>query len=362
MSQLGLGMTPDVRPPRRPRGGGLAVGALLAVVLVLVVGVGAVFALTRGMRSDTAWTGSGTGEVVVTVSAGQSSAQIGQTLARAGVVRDQRAFTDAARADDRSRGIQPGSYRLRRHMGGTDALALMLDPAARVSKRLTVPEGSTQERTLDLVAAATTLPRAQLAAAVAPPAAALGLPAQADGRAEGYLFPATYELQPGASAGEVLTAMVDRFDQAASDVDLAAGAKARGLSEHEILTVASLVQAESARPEDDPKVARVIYNRLAKGMKLQLDSTVNYALKRSTLAVSLKDLEVRSPFNTYRVAGLPPGPINSPGEAALRAALEPAAGDWLYFVTTDPAAKVTEFTSSYQQFLKLKAAFEKSQQ
>lgn len=361
MSHHGPGLTHQARPPRRPRRGGLALLALLAVLVVVGGAVAGLALLVRSLRGEPAWTGEGRGSAVVRVSAGESSSGIGRALASLGVVQDSRAFSDAARADPRSRGIQPGSYRMRLHMGGKEALSLMLDPSTRLSTRITIPEGSTVARTLDLLANGLQVSRVELARVAAAPTG-IGLPAAAKGRAEGYLFPATYEVEPGTAAVTVLSGLVARFDRAAESVGLEAGATARGVSQHDIVTIASLVQAESARPEDDPKVARVIYNRLAKKMKLQLDSTVNYALGRSALELSLKDLEVNSPFNTYRIPGLPPGPINSPGEAALKAALAPAAGDWLYFVTTDPAAKITKFTASYQEFLQFKAEFEKSQQ
>ncbi len=121
--------------------------------------------------------------------------------------------------------------------------------------------------------------------------------------------------------------------------------------------MASLVQAEG-QPADFAKVSRVIYNRLDQGMKLQLDATVNYALGRSTLKLTNQDITVDSPYNTYKVTGLPPTPINSPGEQALEAALAPAAGDWLYYVTVNPTTGETKFTSSYSEFLKFKAEFQ----
>ena len=123
------------------------------------------------------------------------------------------------------------------------------------------------------------------------------------------------------------------------------------------LTEKAFLEIEGS-PDDYDKVARVIYNRLKAGMPLQLDSTVNYALGTANLHLSAADLKVDSPYNTYRNKGLPPGPINSPGDAAIQAALAPASGPWLYFVTTDPTTQTTEFATTYADFLKLKKKFQ----
>jgi UPF0755 protein len=358
MSRLGLDMgTHDPRTIRR-RSRLFGIGALL-VIIVVVVGIigGAGLVAKRLFVRPGDYPGPGTGQVVVVVKPGQTTTQIGVALHQASVVKSVEAFTKAAAADTRSTGLQPGSYRLRKHMRAKDALAAMFVPANRVG-RVMVPEGSRLDRTLGLIAAAGSIKRADLAAVAARPAA-LGLPPAAKGAVEGFLFPAAYDIQPDATATSVLTAMVRRFDQAAGDVDLAAGAKALGVSERAVVIVASIIQAESAAPADDTKVARVIYNRLAKGMRLQLDSTVNYALDHSKPKLSLDDIKVKSPYNTYLHDGLPPGPIDSPGEAALRAALHPAAGNWIFFITNDK--QVTKFTADYQEFLRYKAEFQAHQ-
>jgi UPF0755 protein len=151
--------------------------------------------------------------------------------------------------------------------------------------------------------------------------------------------------------------MVARFKS--ENAQLAAQAKAAHMTPGQIITMASLIQAEAGIPADEPKIARVLYNRInqvngpAKG-HLQLDTTVLYALKKRTLRVYLKDLQVNSPYNTYIVKGLPVGPIDSPGETAIQAALHPAPGNWYWFVTTDPDHKVTKFTNKDSEFLQFK--------
>jgi UPF0755 protein len=173
-----------------------------------------------------------------------------------------------------------------------------------------------------------------LAAAVTQPDE-IGLPPEAEGSAEGFLFPATYEVQPSTTEVEALRAMTSTYARTAEELGLAEGAAALGYTPREIVTIASIIQAEARLPEDFAKVARVIYNRLDDGEILAMDSTVAFANDVYTVFTSDEQRAVDSPYNTYRVAGLPPGPINSPGADALRAALEPAEGPWRYFVTVN---------------------------
>lgn len=360
MSQLGLPMSERDRPagppgPRR-RGALTAVVALVlvaALALAAVVGVREVAGLFGGGPED--YPGPGAGEVQVEVGAGESASAIGRTLRAQDVVASVGAFTAAARADERAAGIQPGFYRLRRQMPAADALAVLVDPAQQVQTRVTVPEGLRAERVLDLLAEETGIARADFEAALDGPAA-LGLPPYAGGRAEGFLFPATYDVAPDATAADVLRLMVRRFDQAAAAVGLAAGP----LPAYELLTLASLLEGEARLDEDFGRVSRVVHNRLAAGMRLELDSTVSYALGENRERVSLADLEVDSPYNTYQIPALPPGPINSPGERALELAANPPPGDWLYFVTVDLDTGETRFTASYQEFLEFKAQLQAS--
>ncbi len=354
MSQLGLGMAPEDAPARRRRSRG-PLAVLIAVVALVAVALGAFVGL-RSLTGTSDFQGSGTGEVSVVVKKGDSLSAIGRTLAAAGVVADDSAFVDAASGDPRAQGIAPGTYVLRSGMSGAAAVELMLDPASRKVAKVAVPEGLRLDKTLAIAAKATGIPLADLKTA-ASKAGSLGLPEYADGNPEGFLFPATYEFQPDATADTVVKTMLNRFDQAASDVDLEAAAAARGVDPLAVVTIASILEVEVA-PGDYAKAARVLYNRLDKGMRLQLDSTVNYALGKSDLKLSAADLATDSPYNTYKVKGLPPGPIASPGQAALEAALDPADGSWLYWVTTDIDARTTEFATTYDQFLVLKKKFQ----
>ncbi|MGH9004636.1 MAG: endolytic transglycosylase MltG, partial [Acidimicrobiia bacterium] len=222
----------------------------------------------------------------------------------------------------------------------------------KVQGRVVVPEGSRLAEVVGIIARSSDIPRKEVVAALGDDAA-IGLPPYAEGHPEGYLFPATYVVDPGTTASSLVRQMVGRFHQAAEGVGLESRGKALGVTPAEAVVVASLVEGEARHAEDFGKVARVVYNRLDEGMRLQFDSTINYALDADKTTVSLQDLEANSPYNTYRHTGLPPGPISSPGEAALEAALDPPKGDWLYFVTVDDAG-TTKFTSDYQEFLRFK--------
>lgn len=326
----------------------------LAVVVALAAGVlyGGV-ALYNSVLGVADWSGQGTGQVVVQVAPGDSSRDIGATLVERKVVKSVRAFTRAAKDDARSRSIQPGYYQLRAHMSGKAALALLLDPASRLRGRVTLPEGIPLSTVVERLTKYTELKRADILAALQNPAV-LGLPSWAGNHPEGFLFPATYDVDPGMGAVDALQMMTQKFAEVAAGLDLENRARALGLSPYQVVVIASIVEAETPLDEDRAKVARVVLNRLAKGMPLQLDSTVNYVRTEKKARLSLKDIQVESPYNTYLNKGLPPTPIDAPGEKALDAALSPAQGDWLYFITIDKQGH-SLFTSSYQDFLKAKA-------
>ncbi len=355
MSQLGLDMREDDSGERvrRRRGAGAVIGAAL---VMLLLGIALVVLATRTLGGSTDYAGDGSGSVTVVVRQGDSMGAIAATLESTGVVKTAGAFVDAAAAEPRSDGIAPGTYVLREQMSGTAAVTLMLDPRSRQASKVVLREGLRESQTLAAISKAAKLPMKELTEA-ADDTATLGVPAwgaDQPGGVEGFLFPATYDLSSSMSAAEILKATVRRFDQAAEDTDIVTRSQENNISPYRSLVIASLVQAEGT-PEDFAKVSRVIFNRLAANMRLELDSTVNYALDKSEIQLSDSELKVNSPYNTYRVKGLPPGPINSPGAEAIDAALSPAKGDWLYFVTVDPVKKITKFTASYQEFLKLKA-------
>ncbi|MFI6345630.1 endolytic transglycosylase MltG [Streptomyces sp. NPDC050560] len=222
-------------------------------------------------------------------------------------------------------------------------------------RALTIPEGWRARQVYDAVDKALDAPPGTTRQSL--PHAGLRLPQAARGNPEGYLFPATYPVREDATPRTLLAAMVDHGTKKFGGNTVTAGAESNAMNVYQAVTVASLVQAEAATPGDMAKVARVIYNRLDRGMPLQLDATLNYALNRTTVHTSKKDIALDNPYNTYNRMGLPPTPIGNPGDQALRAALDPAPGDWLYFVTVKPGD--TRFASTYAEQMKNVDAFNK---
>jgi UPF0755 protein len=356
MSQLAPMMTSGPLPPSRHRSTwGKRIAGLVAIALAVGMVALSVF-LVRGPDETTDFAGAGTGEVTVVISAGDTLTEIGQKLQEAGVVLSASSFVNAAVVDERGASIGPGRYTMRQQMSSLEALELMLDPASRADSRLVLPEGLRIEQTVDIAARTTSLPKSDFQKVLRDPKE-LDLPEFAKNRPEGFLFPATYDLTGEETAKSVLRTLVKRFKQASADVSLEERAAEVGLTPYEVLIVASLVQAEVA-PGDFAKAARVIYNRLEQNMPLQLDSTVSYALGITDIQLNEQQLKTSSPYNTYVRRGLPPRPINSPGEAALEAALNPAKGKWLYFVSVDPRTDETKFAKDYDRFLELKREFQ----
>jgi len=351
VSQLGLDMRSlQVRDRPAAKWAVMASFLFLAGVIAAVVGY---FIFWATQTND--YKGSGYGKVSVTIQEGESLGAIGRALKKADVVKSSTLFTDSALGDPRAASIAPGTYVMAHHMSSVAAIGRLFDPTARQVSRLVIPEGRRLDETLRLAAKATGLSLTDLQSALNTP---IGLPTYAGGSAEGFLFPATYSVPPGTSARLLLRDMVSRFTRAATDVNLQSRAAKLGISPYEAIIVASILEAE-AYPTDYAKVAQVIYNRLSRGMRLQLDSTVNYALGTSLLQLTPAQVGTDSPYNTYKHRGLPPTPIDSPGQAALDAALSPTAGPWLYFLTVDPVNHVTKFASSLAEFQSLQSKYKK---
>ncbi|MGW3558734.1 endolytic transglycosylase MltG [Streptomyces sp. NPDC000963] len=229
----------------------------------------------------------------------------------------------------------------------TVALLLAHDerPAAERPRPLLVPEGWRSAQVYTAVDRALGLPPGAARKTATAPTTALPLPAEARGNPEGYLFPATYPVLSTTAPEGLLRFMVDTAGKRFGTPEIAEGARSHGMSVYETVIAASIVQAEADNPDDMAKVARVVHNRLARGMALQMDSTLNYALGRSTVDTTHEDTRSTSPYNTYARKGLPPTPIGNPGDQALEAVVRPADGDWLYFVTVAPGD--TRFAADY---------------
>ena len=370
MTNLGLDLEPEHTQQRggrnrRRRRRSKAPGYIAVLIALAIVLGGGYLAYDRGLAilkdklaPPPDYSGSGSGSVVVEVHEGDSAVDIAATLVDQDVVASSEAFTDAARANPLSTTIQVGFYEMHKKMSAESALDVLLEPDNMVQSAVTLREGLTVAQIVDELAKKTDFSKQQFAKVLRRPSA-IGLPSYAEGNPEGYLFPATYMLPPDATPRSILKMMVDRFNEAATKLDLVARAKQLGVSPHDAVTVASLVQAEARFDEDFPKVSRVIYNRLDEPMPLQFDSTVHYAVgKDGGVGTSDDDRNSDSAYNTYKVTGLPPTPIMAPGEQAIEAALEPADGPWLYFVTTNPDTGVTKFAETYEEHLKNKAEFD----
>lgn len=346
----------------RGRGRGRRGRSVLALFLTVIIlgglagGAWYGFQRVQGFFTAPDYSSAGTGEVVVQVQPGQSAAEIAQTLYDKGVVKSTKAFVSAAQANPRSTQIQPGSYRLRQRMRASQALAMLLNDASRLVEKVTVPEGTTVKGTIAILSKATGIPPAEFEAAAKDPVA-LGVPdfwfTRSDGKqpiksVEGFLFPATYSFDPGATAAQVLSVMIKKFLSVAESINLVQVAQSKSITPFEALITASLVEAEAGIPEDMGKVARVVYNRLdhSPAMPLQFDSTTNYWLslqgqdRKPSQHLTQQELSNPSnPYNTATKLGLPPGPIGNPGQAALAAAVNPVAGTWLFFVVIDKTGK-----------------------
>ena len=247
------------------------------------------------------------------------------------------AFVKAAENSTNPAGLEAGFFLMNRHMQATLAYNYLVNPKDLVQDYVTLPEGLRVSDTLLRLSKASHLPVASFQAVLKKQLAQLALPPYAKNNPEGYLYPATYPITPHETALAILQAMTNRFAQEAQSVNLpaAVGVPAHGGTVHlttsQIIIVASLVQAEAGRDQDMPAIAEVIYNRLEIGMPLKLDSTVFYGLGKYGTSASDAQINTPGPYNTYLNKGLTPTPIDSPGDAAIQAALHPASGTFQYF-------------------------------
>lgn len=327
-------------------------GCLAVLVALAVLAFGGYFAYGKasdylsslGQAPD--YAGAGKGRITVTIPAGASLKDMGSLLTEQGVIKSTKAWDKAVRHEEAASTVQAGRYIMRTQMPAGNALRLLINPGeSRVRLQFTVREGLRMSDQVDALVKQTKIKRADYAAALDEPGT-LGLPSYAKNNPEGLLYPETYELTAESTAKSVLQTMVVQYKDVAGQVGLEAKAKKLGRSPYDVLVVASIIEREVRNPAYRPKVARVLYNRLDRGQKLQLDSTVIYALESDRTTTTKRERKSRSPYNTYRYPGLPPGPISAPGKNALQAAASPAAGKWLYFVTVNFDTGETKFAET----------------
>jgi UPF0755 protein len=337
--------------------------ALAAVVLVAGVTWYGLRELTA-LRAVPDYPGAGAGNVVVQVEQGDFTSAIATRLASEDVVASARAFTRAAETVPRIRSVQPGYYQMRTRMSGAAAVTMLLDPASRVGQ-LDIRAGTQLDDVRQPDATVTPGILSQLSRASCArigstrscvsaeqlreamrqsPPAELGVPTWATEavarvdpgrRLEGLIMPGRYDVRPGSSAADLLTQVMATSTtrlQGAGMPDIAAPT---GFAPYEVLTIASIIEKE-AIASDFGTVSRVIYNRLAEGMPLQMDSTINYPLDRQQITTSDTDRARAGPYNTYVTSGLTISPIGTPSTEAINAAVQPTPGLWIYFVKCQP--------------------------
>ncbi len=375
----GDGSGDDGRDDRRSRGGGKprkrrSGCACLVVCVVLggaVAGVGYFgyqFYQDRfGAAPD--YAGGGNGEAVtVTIPKGAGGSTIGQELKRQGVVKSVDAFISAQQSNPQGKSIQDGVYTLQKEMSAQSAVELLLSPKSR--SNLIIAEGLRNADIYKEIDKRLAVKTGTTAAVAKSEWKNLGLPDWAlnhkDVRdpLEGFLYPSSYSTAKGQKPEDVLKQMVARANEKYEEIGLEQKAEGLGLEgPWQLLTVASLVQAEGKTPDDFRKMSEVIYNRLKPtntetNQKLQFDSTFNYLMRQSEIHISLAEINSNpDPYNTYYHRGLPPGPISNPGEEALVAAQNPTDDGWIYFVATDGRNK-TEFAKTHDEFEQLKKKFD----
>jgi UPF0755 protein len=348
--------------PRRRRSRRKLVLWLVGLLVLVVAGGGGYYGVRQvmGIGSYDDYPGDGDKDVVVQVQSGDSVSDIAQHLKDNDVVASAKAVVKAGEGDNRVLGVQPGYYLMKTKMSGAAAVKRIVDDASKVGAveikggyqldDVVGPDNKPVPGILSLLATAScatidgkktclTADQLRQAAETADPAA-LGVPdwalpdvrkAPAKHRLEGLMVPGIYSVKPGASPVDVLKGVITSSVTKLQAAGLPAKAVDTGFRPYEVLVIASLVEREVITP-DMGKGARVIYNRLAAAQKLGLDSTVNYELERPNLTTNDADRDKSGPYNTYGVLGLPPTPIGSPGNDALRAAFNPEPGKWLYFV------------------------------
>ncbi|MFT4260118.1 endolytic transglycosylase MltG [Microbacterium sp.] len=342
--------------PRKKRRTGCVVALIIVLVLLGGIAAGGVWvwntygdkisdAMGWGEPKD--WEeGQAGAEVFVTVSEGDNGQSISTTLYESGVTKTKEAFYEYLISSGNNPTFYPGVYRMQEKMSSAAALAAITDEANRVENSVTIPEGYTAAQAIAAVALATGIPEADFTAEAAN-YTQFGIPAEAPS-IEGYLFPATYTFDPDATAKAVLQRMVDETYTRLDALGVAEQDRFR------ILTLAALVQKESGpSAEDMRKIARVFLNRIDIDMLLQSDATVAYGagITGTVWTTPEQREDASNLYNTYVHHGLPAGPISLPGEEALKAAIDPADGSWLYFVAVDLRTGETLFSDTYEQHL-----------
>lgn len=322
---------------------------MLLIALVLVGGAG--YAVWSNLESLTGLTnplaskdfpGPGGDQVDVVIPEGASGTAMGEALYDAGVVASVSAFTAAFEANPDSVLIRPGTHTMLEEMPASDAVALLVKNDT-VDLQLTIPEGYTAAQVVERAVQVSGLPAKDFQAALKDPEK-IGLPEQARGKAEGWLYPDTYTLSPDETAAGLLSQMVERTKSELQEKGVPSG------QWQTVLTKASLVEREGLHSDDKPKIARAIENRLDDDTFLQIDAAVAYGADKPGTELTRADLNnAKNRYNTYEHTGLPPGPIANPGEVSVDAVLDPTPGDWKFWVTVNLDTGETKFAEDFEE-------------
>ena len=321
--------------------------------LLLVVGVlGAIYfiyaAATGGEREQVS-------EAKVEVVKGDTLSSVAEKLERAGVIENAFMFEVEARVDGQGTEIQTGEYTFAPDTDSDFILQKLTAGEAVPTLEITVPEGLDLEETAREVAGQSDVSIAAFEGAARRTDYGYGFLEDSGIKStEGFLFPKQYEFEEDTTAPQMVTRMLEQYLLETQTLDISGAYERLGLTEYDLVIVASLIEKEAASPEERPLVASVIYNRLRKDMPLQIDATVLYALDHPKEELALADLKVDSPYNTYENTGLPPGPICSPSRQSLEAAINPTETDYLYYVLK-AGGEEHVFTNNYNEFLQAKA-------
>jgi len=338
------------KPRRRKRSN---FGPTVFAIVILVAALGAaylVYNAATGARDGQTEDGTAKVEVVK----GDTLSDVATKLEGAGVIENAFVFEVQARVEGYGTGIKTGRYAFEPGQESDEILRKLTAGEAAPTIGVTVPEGLTLEETARTVFAGTDVPAAEFERAARETDYGYAfLEDPAIETTEGYLFPRRYDFEMGVNAAQVVDRLLGQYLLETESLDIAAARERHGLTEHELVTVASLIEKESANAEERPMIASVIYNRLRRDMPLQIDATVQYALARPKETLSLADLRIDSPYNTYENEGLPPGPICSPSRQSLEAAINPEATNYLYYVL-EANDREHFFTNDYEAFLRAK--------
>lgn len=340
---------------KKKKGNGLLI-AVIVIIAGIAIGAGG-FSVIMG-DADKALDPDSTAMIIVEVPNGSTTTKIGTILVEQGIIDNADSFKLQSKMKGMDGKYKAGEYTLSPAMTMTEIMDILVTGNVN-TVRFTIPEGLMVSEVADKLAEEGLINRDMFMKEIESgdfnykflkdaPSGEL--------RLEGYLYPNTYDVFTTASEHDIIDRLLRQLDTVFTD-EMYARAEELGMDLNEVMTIASLIERETMVDSERAKVASVIYNRLDIGMKLQIDATVQYALGEQKQFLTYKDLEVESPYNTYQIAGLPPGPICSPGEASIKAALYPEDTDYIYYVLSAAKDGTHKFAKTGDQFLKYKQEY-----